>query len=128
MHENLLIHIHKKPKWHKFDSLLLVFYYRSLKVTNIYVVGNNRLTEKEILDKTNLLTYPKLYQVNKNDIKNKLLENELINKVDISKSLSGKITIIIEEKTFINMLHLGRGIFGSDFGTTAFIMKNCLIY
>ena len=36
-------------------------------------------------------------------------------------------TIIIEEKTFINMLHLGRGIFGSDFGTTAFIMKNCLI-
>ena len=36
-------------------------------------------------------------------------------------------TIIIEEKTFINMLHLGRGIVGSDFGTTAFIMKNCLI-
>ena len=31
---------------------------------------------------------------------------------------------IIEEKTFINMLHLGRGIFGSDFGTTTFIIKN----
>ena len=36
-------------------------------------------------------------------------------------------TIIIEEKTFINMLHLGRGIFGSDFGTTAFVLQNNLI-
>ena len=35
--------------------------------------------------------------------------------------------IIIEEKTFINMLHLGRGIFGSDFGTTAFVLQNSLI-
>ena len=31
---------------------------------------------------------------------------------------------IINEKLFINMLHLGRGIFGSDFGTTAFVIRN----
>ena len=35
--------------------------------------------------------------------------------------------MIITEKTFINMLHLGRGIFGSDFGTTSFIIQNNLI-
>lgn len=29
---------------------------------------------------------------------------------------------IILHNTFINMLHLGRGIFGSDFGTTAFVI------
>lgn len=29
---------------------------------------------------------------------------------------------IISNNTFINMLHLGRGIFGSDFGTTAFVI------
>ena len=28
------------------------------------------------------------------------------------------------ENTYINMIHLGRGIFGSDFGTTAFVIKN----
>lgn len=31
---------------------------------------------------------------------------------------------IIQRKSFVNMLHLGRGVFGSDFGTTAFSIQN----
>ncbi|WP_407314277.1 BREX-1 system adenine-specific DNA-methyltransferase PglX [Desulfosporosinus sp. SB140] len=31
---------------------------------------------------------------------------------------------IITDQTFTNMLHFGRGVFGSDFGTTAFIIRN----
>lgn len=31
---------------------------------------------------------------------------------------------LINNRCFINLLHLGRGIFGSDFGTTAFIIQN----
>jgi type II restriction/modification system DNA methylase subunit YeeA len=31
---------------------------------------------------------------------------------------------LISQACFINLLHLGRGIFGSDFGTTAFIIQN----
>ena len=31
---------------------------------------------------------------------------------------------IIKSKLFINMIHLGRGVFGSDFGTTSFVLKN----
>lgn len=34
---------------------------------------------------------------------------------------------IIRNKTIINMLHLGRGVFGSDFGTTAFVIMNTKI-
>jgi hypothetical protein len=34
---------------------------------------------------------------------------------------------LIHKKRFINMLHLGRGIFGSDFGTTSFVMNNYFI-
>lgn len=30
---------------------------------------------------------------------------------------------LIKENRFVNMLHLGRGVFGSDFGTTAFIFS-----
>ena len=36
-------------------------------------------------------------------------------------------TFLINSTTFINMLHLGRGIFGSDFGTTSFVFNNCHI-
>src|SRR5699024_11034416 len=34
---------------------------------------------------------------------------------------------IIDNYTFVNMLHLGRGVFGSDFGTTAFVISKNLI-
>lgn len=34
---------------------------------------------------------------------------------------------LISEYTFTNMLHFGRGVFGSDFGTTAFVMRGMLI-
>ena len=31
---------------------------------------------------------------------------------------------VVDNNTFINMLHLGRGVFGSDFGTTAFVIRS----
>ena len=31
---------------------------------------------------------------------------------------------LIHNITFVNMLHLGRGVFGSDFGTTAFVIRS----
>lgn len=34
---------------------------------------------------------------------------------------------LIAYNTFANMVHLGRGIFGSDFGTTAFVITKCHI-
>jgi hypothetical protein len=34
---------------------------------------------------------------------------------------------LLENHTITNMLHLGRGVFGSDFGTTAFVIRNSLI-
>ncbi|MGU8151859.1 BREX-1 system adenine-specific DNA-methyltransferase PglX [Clostridium perfringens] len=34
---------------------------------------------------------------------------------------------LINNSTIINMLHLGRGVFGSDFGTTSFIIRNVKI-
>lgn len=32
---------------------------------------------------------------------------------------------LLKESTFINMVHPGRGIFGSDFGTTSFVIQKC---
>lgn len=31
---------------------------------------------------------------------------------------------LVEEKNIVNMLHLGRGVFGPDFGTTSFVFRN----
>ena len=77
--------------------VLVFFWYRSLKITNIYVTGNNILRENEILLNTNLLEYPKIYEISAKDIENELIKNDLINSVKVHKSLFGKITIEIEE-------------------------------
>jgi cell division septal protein FtsQ len=77
------------------------FFYRSLRVKTIYVTGNNLIKESEILDKTNLLTYPRLYQVSEKDIRESLKDNEIINNVNVKKSLSGKVTIEISENKIL---------------------------
>ena len=77
--------------------VLLIFYYRSINVKNIYVTGNKLVKESDILKETNLLEYPKLYQVNENDIKESLKGNVLINNVKVTKKLSGKVIIEISE-------------------------------
>ena len=73
------------------------FWYRSLKITNVYVTGNKVLKESEILSKTNLLDYPHIYEISTKDIENELIKLDLINKVKVHKSLFGKVTIEIEE-------------------------------
>ena len=82
-------------------GVLMFFGYRSIKVKTIYVVGNKLVRESDILENTNLLTYPKLYQVNENDIKNSLSDNKLINNIKVSKSLSGKVTIEVSENKIL---------------------------
>ena len=35
---------------------------------------------------------------------------------------------LISQKQFVNLLHLGRGVFGADFGTTSFVFKNVYVH
>lgn len=43
------------------------------------------------------------------------------------KSYSNLRRFILENYTITNMLHLGRGVFGADFGTTSFVIKGQLV-
>lgn len=83
----------------------------------------------------------KMYPNSKNDLSTVFMEKTfsmcvpngfmaMINiPVWMSKSSFEKLRyLLLSEHTFINMLHCGRGIFGSDFGTTAFVMGKRLIY
>lgn len=78
---------------------LLVFYYINKKVTNIYVIGNRVLKESYILDKTNLIKYPRLIDVDSKKIENDLLNDPLIESVKVNKNIFGKVVINIEENT-----------------------------
>ena len=82
-------------------SVFIFLFYQSLRITNIYVIGNNILSENEILEETNLYDYPKISKVNKKTIENELIKNPLINKVNIDISIFGKLKITIEENKIL---------------------------
>ena len=82
-------------------ATLVFVFFRSLKVTNIYITGNNLLKEVEIIDIANLSDYPKLDQVSVKKIEDDLLSNPLVKKAEVTKGLFGKVVINIEEKRVI---------------------------
>ena len=76
---------------------LLVLMYRGINVKNIYVLGNDLLTEQTIIELAGLEDYPKLYKVSRRKINNNLLTSPFIENVKITKTLTGKITLDVTE-------------------------------
>lgn len=77
--------------------VLAFFLYRTIKVKNIYVTGNNLIKESEIIELASLKDYPYLYKINNKNIEENIKTNSLVKEVSIKKTLLGKVTITIEE-------------------------------
>jgi len=97
----------KKPKFRfkKFLLFILVLYiigfgiYQFLltPVRNIFISGNNYLTDQEIIDISKLSNYPSFFLTFKSSIKNKLMKNSYIKSATITKKIIGKVYIEVEE-------------------------------
>ena len=95
----------KKTNIKRFSIILIIILlgvlvflgYRNIKVKNVYVVGNKRLKEYEVIELANLKDYPYLYQTSNKKIEEGIKTNPLVKDVTIKKTLLGKITIILEE-------------------------------
>lgn len=82
--------------------LISFFIYTNIintKIKNIYIVGNNYVSDIEIIRKAKLESYPKLLDISNNNIKSNIKDIELIKSVKVIKRLFGKITIKVEEYT-----------------------------
>ena len=78
---------------------LIVYYLLESHIKNIYVSGNNLVSEQKIIDLANLRYYPKRRKINTRKIEERLLEHPLIEKVDVSLKLNNKLYIdIVENK------------------------------
>lgn len=74
-----------------------VYYVMTLPIKNIYIFGNTYVSDVEIIETANIKNYPSLIKISRRKVKNKLLKNELIDEVKISKKLNGTIKISIKE-------------------------------
>lgn len=78
------------------------FYYLfNLPIKNIYIKGNNRVTEYEIISTAKIKNYPSLFKISKKSIIKSLEKIPLINNVTVEKNLLGKLTITIEENKIL---------------------------
>lgn len=83
-----------------FILYLVGFYvYRllTMKINNIFIEGNNILTDQQVIDISGLSEYPSFCLTFKHEIKENLLNNELIKDAKINKQLGRIVTIKIEE-------------------------------
>lgn len=76
---------------------LIVNYILNIKISNIYILNNNILSDKEIIETSKLNDYPSFLLTSKQDIKNNVLQNNLIKSVDVRKKIFGKVYIDVEE-------------------------------
>ena len=75
----------------------MIIYILNLKISNIYIVNNSLLTDKEIINLANLSDYPSFILTSSKDIKTNLYKNKIIKEIKVKKELFGKIYIYITE-------------------------------
>lgn len=93
----------------------LIFYFKNMKIKNIYVTGNNILKDQEIIELAGINNYPNLFQTSSKKIEKKIKLNPLIDSVKVKKTFLGKITINIKEYNLLlkneidNTIYLDNG-------------------
>lgn len=70
-------------------------------IKNIYIKGNNYLTDQEIIELADIEDYPSIIKTSKKTIKRKLKKNQYIKNVSVKKKLFAEIHITIEEEKLL---------------------------
>ena len=110
----------KKKRVFKFFFILIfigfVFIYIfTLPIKNIYITGNNILSEQEIIELANIENYPRLFANSSTSIENKIKISPFIEDVKVSKNLLGAIYIEVFEYNILlkdetdNQVYLSNG-------------------
>lgn len=95
----------RKLNWKRVLILLLILYliamllytFFTMPIKNIYIKGTNLLTDNNIIEVANLKDYPAIFKISKSKLKKEISSLELVEDVDIKKTITGKLTITITE-------------------------------
>ena len=85
-----------------FIAVILYFgikYLSDTKIKNIYILGNNLLSDQEIIELAGIENYPSFYKTLSKNIKNNIKKSPFIKSVTIKKKFFNVLEINIEEYT-----------------------------
>lgn len=83
--------------------ILMFLYLKKLPIKNIYIIGNNILRDKEIIEEAKLQNYPEFMGTSKKDIITKLKKNDYVKEVKVKKTFYNKIYIYITENKVLSL-------------------------
>ena len=83
--------------------VLLFLLIKNVPIKNIYIIGNNILSDKEIIEISQISNYPSFIDTSKKDIIKRLEKNNYIKKVEVEKKFFNKIYIYITENKIISI-------------------------
>ena len=92
----------------------LVYEIINLKIKNIYIIGNNILSDYEIMKIANIDDYPAFIKTFDGKIKKKLLASDYIENVKIERKFFNKLYITIEENNIIDILKSNKKIINDE--------------
>ena len=80
-----------------FVIAIFITYLLSIRVTNIKIIGTNKITDNEIIEAANLKDYPSLFKYPFFKIASEIKKLDLVNNVKVSKNIYGRVTITVDE-------------------------------
>ena len=80
---------------------LCTYFILNIRIKNIYIEGNEYVSDLDIINAAGIKNYPKLYRLKKKELINNIDAIPLIESVKIKRSLFGKITIIVKEEKLL---------------------------
>lgn len=88
-----------------FLGLLISSFYlvKKIPITNIYIIGNNIVPDKEIISTAGIDNYPSFIGISKKNIIKKLEKNSYIKEVKVEKKLLSKIYIYVNENKMVSL-------------------------
>ncbi len=77
------------------------FYFDNIKIKNIYIKGNNAISDIQIIEALDIKDYPKIFKLNKNKMVETLEAIPLIDKATVKRNIFGRLDIEVEESTVL---------------------------
>ena len=77
--------------------VMLLYTLFTMPIKNIYITGTTLLTDYEVIEAAGIKDYPAIFKTSKSKLEKNISSLELVESVEVKKTLTGKLTINITE-------------------------------
>ena len=80
---------------------MLIYYFLSMPIKNIYITGTTNLSDNEIIHAAGIKNYPSIIKLNSGKMKKNIKKLNYVDDVKIKRNIFGKLTIDIKEANIL---------------------------